>query len=68
MDCIANACGMLFTERNQPIRVFATASPVSSRRLGTLNGVSIRPRPSSRALSRFGSGMKLDMSDGETLR
>ena len=67
-DWIDQACGMLLTERNQPIRMWLCASPVSRRMLGTLKGVSTNPRPSSMSPGCFGSGMKLDIKLGAALR
>ena len=60
---------MFDTERNQPMRVCASASPFSQRRLGISNGTSTRTpcraRPAARA---FGSGTKIDRMVGATLR
>ena len=57
-DWIAKACGMFDTERNQPIRVIAAASPFSIWMLATSNGTSTSPMPSSRSHRCFGSGPK----------
>ncbi len=55
---------MLFTERNQPMRVCAVASGFSMRTFGMANGRSISPMPSSNAASCFGSGAKIETMVG----
>ena len=67
-DCTAKPCGMLDTERNQPMRVWASASPFSQRRLGMSNGTSTNPMPSSNGASCVWSGLKIDRMVGATLR
>jgi tetratricopeptide (TPR) repeat protein len=49
----AKACGMLETERSQPILVCAVASGFSTLRLGMAKGVSTAPMPSSNGASCF---------------
>ena len=54
-DWTAKPCGMFDTERNQPMRVWASASPFSQRRLGMSNGTSTNPcraHPAARASGR----------------
>ena len=67
-DWIDQACATLLTERNQPTRRWLCASPLSMRMLGTLNGVSTHPMPSSMSPGCFGSGTKLAMKLGAALR
>ena len=55
-DWIDQACATLLTERNQPTRTWLCASPLSMRMLGTLNGVSTHPMPSSMSPGCFGIG------------
>ena len=59
-DWVDQACITLLTERNQPMRVWLCASPLSMRMFGTLNGVSTHPMPSSMSNGCFGSGAKVD--------
>jgi hypothetical protein len=59
---------MFETARNQPILTCEVASPFSARMFGIANGRSVRPIPSSKAPWSFGSGMKVDMMVGATLR
>ena len=43
----------LLTDRNQPMRTWFCASPLSMRMLGTSNGVSTQPMPSSMSKGCF---------------
>src|SRR4029077_7523175 len=67
-DWTAKACGTLDTDRNQPIRVCATASGFSMRRLGMSYGMLIRPMPCSNGASCLGSGPNSETMLGATLR
>ena len=67
-DWVDQACITLLTERNQPMRVWLCASPLSMRMFGTLNGVSTQPMPSSMSNGCFGSGAKVDRMVGAALR
>ena len=68
IDWTAKPCGMFETERNQPMRVCASASPFSQRRLGISNGLSTKPMPSSIGTSCLASAVKVDRIVGATLR
>jgi hypothetical protein len=59
---------MFDTERNRPIRVWASASPFSQRRLGMSNGTLTNPMPRSKGASRVWSGLNIDRIVGATLR
>ncbi len=59
---------MLETERNQPMRVWASHWPFSQRRLGMSNGLSISPMPSSNGASWSAPALKVEKIVGATLR
>ena len=67
-DCTAKAWGMFETDRNQPMRVCATASGFSMRMLGMANGTLMTPMASSRGASFLASGLKVEKIVGAAVR
>ncbi len=67
-DPIAHACGTFDTARTQPIRVCASALPLSQRMPGMSNGTSLSPVPCSSGRTLPSSGAKVDRIDGATER
>ena len=59
---------MLETDRNQPMRVCASASGFSMRTLGIANGTLMTPMPSSSAASFLAPATKVEKIVGATLR
>src|SRR5215471_18300525 len=59
---------MLETERNQPMRVCASASGFSKRALASWKGVFTKPSPSSIGISFLTPALNVEPIDGATLR
>jgi hypothetical protein len=59
---------MFDTERNQPMRVCASASGFSMRTLGIAKGTLITPMPSSSGASFLAPATKVERRVGATLR